>query len=114
MNVFFLAIIVIFIYGTISDFWLRKKFNIAKAKWGFYKSVNRLHRWVDISLFLLFLIGSWIMENNYLFFLFLIFALFCSRAFMEWKYERAKKEYILTINSIFSSLIFLGLVYLFI
>jgi Flp pilus assembly protein TadB len=114
MNVFILAIIVFFIYGTLSDWLLRKKFKIEKARSGFYKSVNRLHSWINGTLLILFFIGCWFVEDNYLLFLCFIFVLFCIRVYMEWKYENSKKEHIMTLNSIFSLFLFLGLVYFFV
>jgi hypothetical protein len=112
MNVFILAIIVFFIYGTLTDWLLRKKFKIDKTKRGFYKAVNRIHRWIDGTLLILFFIGCWFAENNYLLFIYFIFVLSITRAFMEWKYENSKREYIITLNSLFSVLLFLGLAYL--
>jgi hypothetical protein len=111
MNVITLAILVFIVYGTLSDWWLQKKFKIEKRKWGFYKSVNRLHKWIDGTVLVLFFIAYRFVENNYIVIICFILTIIGVRAFMEWKYENAKREYIMTLNTIFSGLLFFGLVY---
>lgn len=64
--------------------------------------MNAFHRWVERGLLITFLIMLWFVKTEYTFsvVLLFLFILFCVRAFMEWKYERTKKEYIITLHDL--------------
>lgn len=109
MNIL-IVIIVFLIYGLISDWLLRKKLNINKSNWTFYESVNTVHKWIERIVFIGFIISLWFVENTFHLMIFFFFILFGIRAFMEWKYERVKKEYLMTLFSIFNFLLFVGTV----
>ncbi|MFK9120875.1 DUF4181 domain-containing protein [Peribacillus frigoritolerans] len=81
--------------------WLKKKLKIGKSKGRFYKSVNKFQKWIEMSMLIAFLILIWFVDNTIplLIGYFLISLSF--RTFMEWKYKREKKEYILTLYSMF-------------
>ncbi|MGE7762238.1 DUF4181 domain-containing protein [Peribacillus sp. NPDC097895] len=87
--------------------WLKKKFKIEKSKWSFYKGVNPFQRWTEMAMIIAFLISIWFVDNliPWLIGYFLISSSF--RAFMEWKYKREEKEYILTLYSMFIYLLVL-------
>ncbi|MFF2447180.1 DUF4181 domain-containing protein [Neobacillus sp. NPDC058068] len=88
------------LFFILFEFILRKKLNINRPK-GFYRGVNNLHKRVEIGLFIGFLLSMIIMEfffsgmDKYTLFIFFTF-LFGVRAFMEWKFDRPTREYIIT------------------
>ncbi|MFE4354361.1 DUF4181 domain-containing protein [Peribacillus butanolivorans] len=98
---FIIFIIVLLIISTVFERWLKKKLKIKKSKWSLYKGVNKFQRWTEMAMIIAFLISVWFVDNptSWLIGYFLISLSF--RAFMEWKYKREEKEYILTLCSIF-------------
>ncbi len=104
--------IVFIIYGMFSDRWLRKKLKIDKSNWTFYRHVNTLHKWVEGTIVILFLAGIWFVEDSSTLLIAFFFILFSIRAFMEWKYQRTKREYIMTLYTLFNCLLFLGIVFI--
>jgi len=95
-----LVVAYILIYTIVKD-----KLNINIPTNGFfYKHVNRVHLWLEISIFVIVIVAIIIFPSNFgikfhptLIGFTLIFAL---RLFMEWKYRRETKEYILTAISV--------------
>ncbi|MER2107467.1 MAG: DUF4181 domain-containing protein [Solibacillus sp.] len=81
-----------------------------------YKGVNRFQRWIEGSLSIIFLI-SVCFFTDYMFLLLISYYVIMNlfRTLMEWKYEREKKQYILTLHSIILYLLILGssLIFLF-
>lgn len=95
------------IYGLISERLLRKKLNINKSTWSIYVPVNTVHKWSERIIIIGFLISIWFVENTLPLTL-TFFTIFNSmRAFMEWKYEREKREYLLTLFSSINLVVFL-------
>ncbi|MEC5424851.1 DUF4181 domain-containing protein [Virgibacillus sp. C22-A2] len=111
-----LLILVAIIYGFLSQRWLGKRFGIKRSERLVYQHVNKMHKIVErlliigillvMFLFLFYFQGEDIGPLLATFFL----TLFSVRAFIEWKFERTRKEYILTLNAlaifIFCSLVF--------
>ncbi|QCR31097.1 DUF4181 domain-containing protein [Lysinibacillus sp. SGAir0095] len=107
--IFIISSIVIFGLGILSDHYLRKKFGIENRKGFSFKSVNKLQRWVERGFIVIFLIALWFLIDYALLLCvsyFVVMNLF--RSLMEWRYERGKKEYILTLHSIMMYLLFVG------
>ncbi|MES1042391.1 DUF4181 domain-containing protein [Peribacillus simplex] len=98
---YIIFIIAFFIIAIVFERWLKKKLKIGKSKGHFYKGVNKYQKWIEMSMLIAFLILIWFVDNTIplLIGYFLISLSF--RAFMEWKYKREKKEYILTLYSMF-------------
>lgn len=98
---YIIFIITFFIIAIVFERWLKKKLKIDKSKGAFYKGVNPFQRWTEIAMIIAFLLLIWFVDNpiSWLIGYFLISLSF--RAFMEWKYKREEKEYILTLYSMF-------------
>ncbi len=99
--------IVVVILGVLLDKLLRKSLKIETPKGRIYEHVNTFHKWGERLVITLFLIivayASFsrepIIEIKYIFFIFYL-VLYSFRAWMEWKYTKNEKEYIITIYSI--------------
>lgn len=112
MNILIYGIIAIII-GTIIETNIKKKYDI-KREGVIYKCVNRIHLWIEISvasiLFVIFLLNN---DLHYFVPTFLIL-LNGIRSFMEWKYRKSSREYILYIfNLCFFSVFLLGIMLFF-
>ncbi len=82
-----------------------KKFNIKKKK-GLYKPVNKVHKWSEIIFIIVILtIIFFVNELQHYFFPIFSTILFSFRAFMEWKFEKESKVFILSILSGSSALL---------
>jgi hypothetical protein len=82
------------------EFILRKKLNIKRPK-GIYHRVNNLHRRLEMGFFIGLILSIIIVEiffsgsSQYMLFIFFTILLGV-RAFMEWKFARPTREYIIT------------------
>ncbi|MFY0779044.1 DUF4181 domain-containing protein [Peribacillus simplex] len=81
--------------------WLKKNLKIDKSKGYFYKGVNKFQIWIERAMLIAFLISIWFVDNPFYMLIGYLFISLSFRAVMEWKYKREKKEYILTLYSIF-------------
>lgn len=99
-----LAVLAVMIgLGFLADRWLRKKLNVPKREGALYKPVHPFQVWIEA----LIVIGSIIILFNIEFEVFrpgalvpfVFFLLFSFRTFMEWKFDRERKEYIITALS---------------
>lgn len=106
MNLFIFLIVVLLGFWIITKI-IATKLNIEIKGTGYlYQHVNNIHKWVEIiivilSVITLFIIGfvySGRLENH--FFLASLIVLYTFRAFMEWKFKKASKKYILSILTI--------------
>ncbi|WP_026905854.1 DUF4181 domain-containing protein [Paucisalibacillus globulus] len=93
---------VILLIIIILNRYLKKKFNINEDNLPF-RSYSNLHKWLERILFLgfaiLFVVVNYLffdVVEDYLFFGF-GFILFATRAFMEYKFDREDKQYLLTL-----------------
>jgi hypothetical protein len=109
----FQILLVFIIYGLISDWLLRKKLKIDRGTWSFYHCVNSVHKWAERIIFIGFIISIWFIDDTFLMMVSYFFILYSLRAFMEWKHERHKREYLLTLFSLFNLLIFVGILAIF-
>ena len=103
-DVFFMMLIaflaVVTGLGFLADRWMRKKLKIPKREGALYKPVHPFQVWIEA----LIVMGSIIILFNIEFGIvgpgalvpFVFFLLFSFRTFMEWKFDRERKEYIIT------------------
>lgn len=106
-----IGLVIFFILSSVTESILRKKYNIAKRKGWRYEPVNHFHKraerilfWSYLLIFLGFLFADYRYTSFFIFgFLLLNNAL---RAYMEWKYERKAKEYMMTANTFCWFLVF--------
>ncbi|HFK1547974.1 TPA: DUF4181 domain-containing protein [Bacillus albus] len=98
------------------DKFLRKKLNMPnRGFWGYKKHVNSLHKKLEIGLLFIYLITSFIflvkfesVTIAYVIFTYLGGTLVL-RAWMEWKFDRESKEYIISIIGLFTFFIAISL-----
>lgn len=103
-----LAIIIFYI--VLSERFLKKKFKI-QTKGVIVKYVNNTHKIMErmllsVSVILLIVFVVKGINIHYWLFPYLIL-LFLVRCYMQWKYERERKEYILQLNGVLTLLIFI-------
>ncbi|KAB2459877.1 DUF4181 domain-containing protein [Bacillus sp. CH126_4D] len=110
-----IIIIGIAIGGYFLEQFLRRKLNMEKRGFFGYKHVNSLHVKLEIGLFIIYFVSSIIYVNSdenanigYAFFIFFA-TLWMLRAWMEWKYDRESKEYILSIIGLFAFMVMISL-----
>ncbi|OCA88081.1 hypothetical protein A8F94_09690 [Bacillus sp. FJAT-27225] len=89
------------------EWMLRKRFEIGHADWGFYRPINSVHKRIERLILLLFMIGLWFFKGSAPFFIIIVLLSMLVRTFMEWKYKKESKEYLLTLFSGFNFLLFL-------
>ncbi|MGN4422632.1 DUF4181 domain-containing protein [Bacillus cereus group sp. MYBK30-1] len=118
-SAFLIIIIGVCIAGYFLEKFLRKKLNMPERKFWIYKHVNSLHVKLEIGLFIIYLIASFIylykVENyNMGYAMFTYFGtLWILRAWMEWKYDRESKEYILSIIGLFAFVFMISMLFYF-
>ncbi|WP_445662644.1 DUF4181 domain-containing protein [Cytobacillus sp. FSL R5-0596] len=105
--------IIVLILAFFTERWLRKKLKIGKRGFGTYKGVNTAQRWIERTLLVVFLISIWFIDNPVKLFIAFFLTLYSFRAFMEWKYEKEKMEYIITFSSIIVYLTIIGISFYF-
>lgn len=104
--------LVVFVVALGGDRYLKNKFNIKKRSGFIYRPVTKWQTVVEIGLFILFLIVSWLyIDNVFPVILGFLLILNSFRFFIHWKYEREKKEYILILFELGILLIFASVVY---
>ncbi|PKJ54118.1 DUF4181 domain-containing protein [Bacillus sp. SN10] len=103
------------ISGYFLEQFLRRKLNMEKRGFFGYKHVNGLHVTLEIVLFIIYFVSSMIYVNSdenakigYAFFIFFTM-LWTLRAWMEWKFDRESKEYILSIIGLFTFIVMISL-----
>ena len=120
-STFWIISIVFCIAVYFFDKFLRKKLNMPKIGfWGYKKHVNSLHKKLEIGLLFIYLITSFIfifkfesLNIAYVIFTYLGGTLIL-RAWMEWKYDRKSKEYILSITGMVSFILMLSILFYFV
>jgi len=96
-----ILLILIIAYVLPSNWWLKKKFNIEEKSFNY---VNKTHKLIELTISIMAIIGvifsisRGVISIYLLIFSFII--LMIVRAIMEWKYERGRKGYILSLNSL--------------
>ncbi|PGZ55754.1 polysugar degrading enzyme [Bacillus cereus] len=115
-----IIIIGLAIGGYFLEQFLRRKLNMEQRGFFGYKYVNSLHVKLEIGLIIIYVIGScyymFKFENAkmaYVMFTYLGI-LWTLRAWMEWKYDRESKEYILSITGMFAFILMLSILFYFV
>jgi Domain of unknown function (DUF4181) len=110
-----LTFAVMLVLSWLTEFILRKKFKIARRKGWLYHRVNNVHKRAERILFIgymliyaIFLLADY-RYANYMIWGFFFF-LFGIRAYMEWKYDRESKEFIITTHSLCWYLLFSAII----
>ncbi|MCU5376292.1 DUF4181 domain-containing protein [Bacillus cereus] len=114
-STFWILIFAFCIAGYFFDKYLRKKLDMPKSRFLGYKHVNSLHVKLEIVLFIIYFVSIMIYVNSnenanigYAFFIFFA-TLWTLRAWMEWKFDRESKEYILSIIGLFAFVVMISL-----
>ncbi|MBO1580751.1 DUF4181 domain-containing protein [Bacillus sp. XF8] len=114
----FLIIIVILFF--LLENLLRKKLKITRKNGFIYRPVNRFHKWGERIIIIIYLVAGFVciytseyIKGAYILFIFLgTQQLF--RAYMEWKFDKESKEYVISLLGVFCLIItFNGMIYLF-
>ncbi len=92
MKLIFVYAFLIFYYGVVERV-IKNKLSIKKEK-GLFKHFNKIHKWLEVLLIIGVLAVFFI---NAYYPLIVLTVLFAFRAFMEWKFEKESKAYILNI-----------------
>ena len=92
----------------------KKKIKYGEKRLFGYKHVNSLHVKLEIGLFFIYFVSSIIYVNsnenaNVGYALFIFGTLWTLRAWMEWKYDRESKEYILSIIVLLAFIVMISL-----
>ncbi|MEK3805476.1 DUF4181 domain-containing protein [Bacillus sp. FSL H8-0547] len=96
---FLLFIMLVLLYITFSEKLIRRKLGIPKQRGFFYHSTNRIQRWTEGTLIVLYAAGLMIFEFSPLFITVWVSFFLGVRTFMEWKFEREEREYILSLHA---------------
>lgn len=92
--------------------YLLRKYNIPKSRWSLYKPVHKVQGIVEIFIFVSFIIMAlFAFENVFYSVVIFILTLNAFRAFMEWKFARETKRYIVVLFELGLLLLFIGAVY---
>ena len=118
---FWIIIFVFCIVGYFLEQFLRRKLNMPKkVLWGYNKHVNSLHKKLEIGLIFVYLITSFIyiykLETTniaYVIFSYLGVS-WILRAYMEWKYDRESKEYIISLFGLSSFILMISMMFYFV
>lgn len=96
MLLFYLAVYIIIL--IIAEQMVIDRFNIKKRNKWFYSPVNRVHLWGEIAIIIPMVAIFYFNRSIRLYFVpVFLTMLFGFRAFMEWKYDKASKTYILSL-----------------
>ncbi|PEA24272.1 hypothetical protein CN923_22475 [Bacillus cereus] len=110
-STFWIIIFAFCIVGYFFDKFLRKKLNMPKSSFWGYKHVNSLHVKLEIGLFIIYLVTSFIyiykFENTNIGYAIITYlgVTWILRSWMEWKYDRESKEYIFSIIGLVSFIV---------
>ncbi|CAM4249936.1 DUF4181 domain-containing protein [Bacillus manliponensis] len=102
-------VVVMFIALLFLEKLLRRKWDIPRKSIT-ERYVNKTHKWIDIGIITIYLMlgltSIFILENFMLSFYMMVAFLVTQwtvRTWMEWKYDRESKEYVITIGSMGSA-----------
>jgi len=114
----FLIIIVVLFF--LLENLLRKKLKIIRKNGFIYRPVNSFHKWGERIIIILYLVSGFvcIYTSEYIKVVYILFVfsgmqqLF--RAYMEWKFDKESKEYVISLLGVFCLMITFNLmIYLF-
>lgn len=102
-----ILLVAFFIVFVIAEYMIRRKLKLPRQPFfSMYRPLNNFHKWLErfilIALIISFLVADQEIRS-YVFIVFILFLQLC-RMFMEWKYNREEKEYIMNgVSVIFIS-----------
>ncbi|PEW79493.1 hypothetical protein CN424_11870 [Bacillus cereus] len=114
-STFWIVIFVFCIAGYFFDKYLRKKLDMPKSRFWGYKHVNSLHVKLEVGLFIIYLITSFIyiykFENANIGYAIITYlgVTWILRSWMEWKFDRESKEYILSTIGLLAFVVMISL-----
>jgi predicted histidine transporter YuiF (NhaC family) len=107
MSTFFSYIAISLSIFLIVEWLMRKKLNVPYKRRTALKESNNYYKWIERVFWALFLISVVFIHNRIFFALFIIlFMAFDS--FMQWKYNRANKEFIISLMGLISFIVFIA------
>ncbi|WP_257129016.1 DUF4181 domain-containing protein [Bacillus pseudomycoides] len=114
----FLIIIVVLFF--LLENLLRKKLKIIRKNGFIYRPVNSFHKWGERIIIILYLVSGFvcIYTSEYIKVVYILFVFLGTqqlfRAYMEWKFDKESKEYVLSLLGLFCLMITFNLmIYLF-
>ncbi|MGG5775050.1 DUF4181 domain-containing protein [Bacillus subtilis] len=108
MTNFWILMLIAITISLASQFFIKKKYGIDKSGWR-YKHVSNTHKWIEITLLILFVFSPSFFPVEYLLLLFFI-VIDSIRIFMKWHYRPEDKQYMYHIVEV--SLMFMLLIYI--
>ncbi|AKE25422.1 DUF4181 domain-containing protein [Bacillus subtilis] len=108
MTNFWILMLIAITISLASQFFIKKKYGIDKSGWR-YKHVSNTHKWIEITLLILFVFSLSFFPVEYLLLLFFI-VIDSIRIFMEWHYRPEDKQFMYHIVEV--SLMFMLLIYI--
>ncbi|MGE7863546.1 DUF4181 domain-containing protein [Bacillus mobilis] len=111
MHVKVIVLVLWIIFLFVLENIVRKRLNIPKQKGWNHKYVNKLHKWgnrtIIFSYIVVIIICSSLSNPLYMGFLpfLLLITLYSFESYMEWKYDRESKEFLMSLGGVVSLLI---------
>ncbi|WP_342560313.1 DUF4181 domain-containing protein [Psychrobacillus sp. FSL W7-1457] len=113
VDMYIALVFLLMVISFVLQYFLRRKYNITTPD-SFFKFVNNTHKWIEIFLFVLviIIIGLFWFVQHWVWVYLLIaigVVLLSLRAYVEYKYEREERQYIITLVNLVTSCILFGL-----
>jgi dipeptide/tripeptide permease len=104
-----ILLVILFIVFTIAEYMIRRKLKLPRQPFfSMYRPLNNLHKWLERSILIALIISFLVANEEIRSYVFIVLILFLQlfRMFMEWKYNREEKEYIMNgVGVIFFSIL---------
>ncbi|MCM3356538.1 DUF4181 domain-containing protein [Psychrobacillus sp. MER TA 171] len=107
VDMYIALVFLLMVISFVLQYFLRRKYNITTPD-RFFKFVNNTHKWIEIFLFVLviIIIGLFWFVQHWVWVYLLItigVVLLSLRAYVEYKYEREERQYIITLVNLVTS-----------
>jgi predicted histidine transporter YuiF (NhaC family) len=107
MSTFFSCIAILLSIFLIVEWLLRKRLNIPYKRRTALKESNNYYKWIERIFGVLFLI-SLVFINNRIFIALFITLFLLFDTFMQWKYNRSDKEYVISLVGLICFIVFIA------
>lgn len=97
-----ILVLFLFIMSAAVEILIRRAYEIPKREGYVFKPINKTHRYIGMAIHTLFWVSFLFVLIESLFFIWIFsyaLVIFSLRLYMEWKFEREKKQYLISINS---------------
>lgn len=97
-----ILVLSLFIMSAAVEILIRRAYEIPKREGYVFKPINKTHRYIGMAIHTLFWVSFLFVRIESLFFIWIFsyaLVIFSFRLYMEWKFEREKKQYLISINS---------------